>query len=203
MKKKIWVLTFVLGLHMAKIVLPCIKVISWKIQNVHHLVSLSAFLWNCVICDVLALWIIRRNGPACPSYLRLHCQSQVKVHLLSKESIELSKAFLWLDPLGRGQGQKSPPSGKLCILTLAVLVNLVPLASPPFWFSIWQSQKRAHVCGCTWPPHGQDGFLLKVTLKNSNSSYLLVKCMFSVQVQQVQTCHFQDHLSIKSRVSIV
>ena len=59
----------------------------------------------------------------------------------------------------------------------AVLVNLFLLASPPFWFSFYQSQKTALCCHMTstwprWPPR-------KGHLEKFKFTIFMVKCIFS------------------------
>ena len=89
----------------------------------------------------VGILIIRRNGPASPSYLKLHSYSKSGVsqcisfltifcgHIPRK--VKFRKTLVSLVSFGS--------------MVFAVLVNLVLLASPPFWSVNWLSPKNSHV----------------------------------------------------------
>ena len=86
--------------------------------------------------------------------------------------------FLWPYPLKKVKFRKSLLAWlvlDLCIF--AVLVNLVLLASPPFWFLIWLSQKKEPCAGhmtSTWPRW----LPRKSHLEKFKFTIFVVKCIF-------------------------
>ena len=116
---------------------------------------------ECCICYIEEIVIIRRNEPACSSNLKLH----------SKGMWRCSQSFSFFpffvpSSLVKKVKSKNPP----CLVSFGSFLAV-------YWF-YWQvhhfgsknlaKSKNSPVL-VTWPPHGQDGFLEKAILLNSNS----------------------------------